>query len=78
MIINEYKRLEVELKTSEQVAFKGKDLFGKVVEKVDYKATEELLRAKLEEHYSTDKVFIFDVDKYNGVYRAEVFLEEII
>ncbi len=75
MIIRECIRLEVELKTSEQVTFKGKNLFGKVVEKVDYKATEE---AQLEKHYYTDKVFIFDVDKYNGVYRVDVFLEDII
>lgn len=75
MIVREQLNLRIELKTSEQVLFKTKNFFGREFNRVDYKATKEKLRDKLKKHYYADKIYIKELDKYNGLYRALLCFE---
>lgn len=69
MILREKKTIEVQLKTSDQV----KDSSGKV----DYLATKNLVRDKVQEVYGCGVLWFTKQDYTNGEYTVELYLEKI-
>ena len=68
MILREKKTIEVQLQTSDQI----KDSSGKV----DYLATKNLVRGKVQEAYGYGLLWFTNQDDVNGEYIVDLYLEK--